>query len=58
MHLTNVAIVRINGWLLEEHKSQTFNIVNLVEKEPITKQKKKTIIEEEYQANKEIIVAA
>ncbi len=40
MHLIDAVVVWINSWLLEEHKSQTSNIVNLVEKEPITKQKK------------------
>jgi hypothetical protein len=40
MHLTNVIVVQINDWPSEEHKSQTSNIVNLVKKEPFTKEKK------------------
>jgi hypothetical protein len=40
MHLTNITVVQINDWLSEEHKSQTSNIVNLVKKEPFTKQRK------------------
>jgi hypothetical protein len=54
MHLTHVVIVRINDYLLKEHKSQTSNIANLVEKKPVTKQKK-TIIREKNQVKNKLL---